>query len=316
MKKLLVVRNDRLGDLILILPALRIIKSSIDNIEIDCYIDEKYKDIQLITKYIDNTICGHDNLVTYINKKNYDYAISFFSTFKTGFQLWKSNINKRYAPSTKLAQFFYNKKISQYRSSSKKSEYEYNNDLANYFLEDNSYPITDINQPYIFFEEKVQRVDKIRPKIFIHPFTGGSSKTLSSDDFIELCKQINKKKACNFVLHCDNNDYDKCKALTDKSDALDIEIINPTDNLVQMFHNINQCDVFIAGSTGPLHVAAALNKKTVGFYPSKQSSIAKRWDTINPNSNKLAFTDTGSDKEHIKVDLTRVANLVKTNFLD
>ena len=69
MKKLLVVRNDRLGDLMLILPALRIIKSSIDNIEIDCYVNEKYRDIKLVTEYIDNTICGHDNLVRYIKKK-------------------------------------------------------------------------------------------------------------------------------------------------------------------------------------------------------------------------------------------------------
>ena len=80
---------------------------------------------------------------------------------------------------------------------------------------------------------------------------------------------------CSFVLHCDNSDYDKCRALADKSNEIDIETIHPTDNLLQMFHNINQCDIFIAGSTGPLHVAAALNKKTVGFYPSKLSSIGR-----------------------------------------
>ena len=91
------------------------------------------------------------------------------------------------------------------------------------------------------------------------------------------------------MLHCDKNDYDKCKALSVKSNELDIQIIDPTDNLLQMFHNINQCDVFIAGSTGPLHVAAALNKKTVGFYPSKLSSIGRRWDTINLDRNKLAL---------------------------
>ena len=35
-------------------------------------------------------------------------------------------------------------------------------------------------------------MDKKKPKIFVHPFTGGSSKTLSDNDFLELCKQINK----------------------------------------------------------------------------------------------------------------------------
>ena len=52
MKKLLVVRNDKLGDLILTLPALKIIKSSITEIEIDCLVDSKYYEIKYMTKYI------------------------------------------------------------------------------------------------------------------------------------------------------------------------------------------------------------------------------------------------------------------------
>ena len=38
MNKILVIRNDRLGDLMLILPALKIIKSSIPDIQIDCFV--------------------------------------------------------------------------------------------------------------------------------------------------------------------------------------------------------------------------------------------------------------------------------------
>jgi ADP-heptose:LPS heptosyltransferase len=63
----------------------------------------------------------------------------FFLLFLVAYKLWKGGIKKRYAPSTKLAQVFYNKKIKQRRSESIKSEYEYNNDLANFFLKDNGY---------------------------------------------------------------------------------------------------------------------------------------------------------------------------------
>ena len=83
-----------------------------------------------------------------------------------------------------------------------------------------------------------------------------------------------------------------------------------------MFHNINECDLFIAGSTGPLHVAAALNKKTVGFYPSKTSSSLLRWDTINDEQNKLSFSDIGNDEKHIKVDLCHTAQLISKNLLN
>ena len=316
MKKLLAVRNDKLGDLILTLPALRIIKSSIPDIQIDCLVDDKFSDIHLITEYIDNVICPQDDLVSKIAAKNYDYSISFFSTFNTGYKLWKSNIKQRYAPATKLAQIFYNKKIKQNRSLSIKSEYEYNNDLAKFFLKDNSYKILSSNNYCISLKKDVEISNKKKKLVFIHPFTGGSSKTLSCNDFIDLCKELNKLKDCSFTLHCDSHDHPKCLELEKLAQGLDIKTISPTRDLCKMFHNINECDLFIAGSTGPLHVAAALNKKTVGFYPTKTSSTLLRWDTINDEKNKLSFSDIGNDEQHIKIDLCGTAELISKNLLN
>ena len=79
MKKLLVVRNDKLGDLILILPALKLIKTSCVDIQIDCLLDKKYSEISSITKYIDNTIYDDRNLVSVINDENYDLSLIHIS---------------------------------------------------------------------------------------------------------------------------------------------------------------------------------------------------------------------------------------------
>ncbi len=315
MRKLLVVRNDKLGDLILILPALKLIKSSCSNIQIDCLVDKKYSEISSITKYIDNTIYDDTNLVEVINNKNYDSSISFYSSFVTGYKLWLSNIPKRYAPATKLAQIFHNKKIKQDRSLSLKSEYEYNNILAKFFLKDNYCKILPADNSCISLNEKsISSKNKIL--IFIHPFTGGSSKTLSGDDFIQLCFELDRNANCKFILHCAADDYVKCQKLEEKAEGLDISTIDPTNNLIKMYKNINSCDLFIAGSTGPLHVAASLNKKTVGFYPSKRSSTLLRWDTINDRKNKLNYSDTGNDKNFIKVDLKKIANEISRDLLN
>ena len=101
-----------------------------------------------------------------------------------------------------------------------------------------------------------------------------------------------------------------------KINGQDISTIDPTNNFIEMYKNINSCDLFIAGSTGPLHVAASLNKKTVGFYPSKQSSTLVRWDTINDRKNKLTYSDTGDDKNFIKVDLKKIANEIRRDLLN
>jgi ADP-heptose:LPS heptosyltransferase len=94
-----------------------------------------------------------------------------------------------------------------------------------------------------------------------------------------------------------------------------MDVIKPTDQLIQMFSNINECDLFISGSTGPLHVAGSLNKKTVGFYPSKKSSTSLRWRTINEESNKLSFEDSETDDKHIKVDIKSVVNEIYNKLL-
>ena len=307
MKKLLVVRNDRLGDVMLGLPALKIIKSSAPDIQIDYLVDKKYADISIISEYIDNTICDNRELLDVLKKKNYNYSITLFSTFDIGYKLWKARINNRYAPATKIAQIFYNKKFKQRRSQSIKPEYEYNNDLARFFLDDNGYKIRNGASPYINLRNNSNNLNT-KKIVYIHPFTGGSSKTLSVSDFINLCYELNKFCKLKFVLHCDHNDYEKCKIIENKMcNLLDVETINPTNNLKEMFINISKCDVFISGSTGPLHVAGALNIKTVGFYPAKKSSTSLRWDTINNQNNKLFFEDTDIFSQDIQVDIQSVA---------
>ena len=158
----------------------------------------------------EKTIYDDANLVEVINNKNYDFSISFYSSFVTAYKLWLSNIPKRYAPATKLAQMFHNKKIKQNRSLSLKSEYEYNNALAKFFLKDNFYKVLPADNSYISLNEKsISSNNKIL--IFIHPFTGGSSKTLSGDDFIQLCFELDRNVNCKFILHCASDDYVKCQ---------------------------------------------------------------------------------------------------------
>ena len=314
MKKILVIRNDRLGDLMLILPALRIIKSSIPGIVIDCLVNKSYKDISLLSNDIDNVLIDTD-LSNIILGHEYNHSVSFFSTFSTGYKLWRANIKNRYAPATKLAQVFHNKTIKQSRSKSIKPEYEYNNDLVRYFLDDNGYRIIKPDGPFIKLENQKEKNGNSKKIIFVHPFTGGSSKTLSEDDFIELCIELDKLCPYKFILHCDIYDYDKCLTMKNKLFKLDIDVIKPTNQLTQMFSNINQCDLFIAGSTGPLHVAGSLNKKTVAFYPSKKSSTYIRWSTINDESNKLGYEDSGIEGRYIKIDIPRTANEIYKKLL-
>jgi len=70
-------------------------------------------------------------------------------------------------------------------------------------------------------------------------------------------------------------------------------------------NNINVSDVFMSGSTGPLHVAGALNKKTIAFYPNKKSSTSLRWETINSFNKRFSLTDLNKSRKYITIDMKK-----------
>jgi ADP-heptose:LPS heptosyltransferase len=108
------------------------------------------------------------------------------------------------------------------------------------------------------------------------------------------------------LIHCSQEEEQIAKNLKISVDSeVTIRVIEPKKSILHMIKNISVCDIFIAGSTGPLHVAGALNKRTIGFYPKKKSSTSLRWETINNFENKLSFTDFGNNKNFISVDVKK-----------
>jgi len=75
--------------------------------------------------------------------------------------------------------------------------------------------------------------------------------------------------------------------------------------------------MFIGGSTGPLHVAGALNRPTCGFFPLRRSATSLRWQTLNDADRRLAFSPPPSTDvdDMSRVDLDAAAQAI-SNLLD
>ena len=90
-----------------------------------------------------------------------------------------------------------------------------------------------------------------------------------------------------------------------------------TEGLRLFSMHIQFCDLFISGSTGPLHIAGALNRPTAAFYPLRRSATALRWQTLNTPNNRLAFTPPASagESDMSKIDPSSAANKIHITFL-
>jgi ADP-heptose:LPS heptosyltransferase len=74
------------------------------------------------------------------------------------------------------------------------------------------------------------------------------------------------------------------------------DISNEIGDLREMIKIISQADLFFAPSTGPLHIADALNIKCVGLFCHRNASRAKLHGTLNDRSINLEVSEEYCNK--------------------
>ncbi len=274
----LVTRHDKIGDFITILPLLKILKNN-TNHRVIVMVSKINYDLACSINYIDDVILYSDSLyknISEIRSRTIDVSISCFIDNKLGIALFLSNIKTRISPATKLAQIFFNKKIKQRRSKVEKTEWEYNIDLLKVFQ-------PDIN---CLFEKPLLVLSSIRSQgkqkiIAFHPGFGGSSEgNLRLDDYLRLARSITKKEDVKVIFTFGPDDGDSKAYIENKIDFT-AELIDSKMSLVDFCKLISSCDVFVSTSTGPMHLAGALNIKTVSFFGDNLFASSKRWATIS-----------------------------------
>lgn len=308
--KLLVVRNDKLGDFVLSFPALRLLKRALPNLELHVLVPAYTQPIAEMNPDIDKVILdpgaaqgwrGLWQLRRRFRQERYTAVITLFSTTRIGFICWLSRIPIRIAPATKLAQIFYNHRIRQRRSRSEKPEHAYNSDLARYYLrqQDLADEIT-TQAPYLQIPESGQhdlyqtfitrhRIPAGNKLIFMHPGSGGSAVNLSITQYAQLANAMTCPVPYTLVISCAPAEERQARELAKLLSVAHVVYVSDA-GLQRFVQHLNLATLFISGSTGPLHIAGALNRPTAGFYPNRRSATPLRWQTLSTDERRLAFS--------------------------
>jgi len=335
-KKILVIRNDKIGDFMLSWPSFALLKKQYPETEITALVPEYTAPLAEKCEWIDKVLIDNKkksfipdvlSLAKKIKQNNYDLSISLFSESRTSASLWLARVKKRIGPATKLAQIFLNDTVRQKRSQSKKPEYEYNLDLIRYFIKNNGdTPIQTPEPPFLIFDKSETNIIKNSvlekysiPRstklVFIHPGTGGSAINLSAEQYAKLVLGITTDKDIYIIITAGPGELPIAEKLSGLLKETKHHIHYSTSGIIDFCKFISICDVFISGSTGPLHIAAALNKRTVAFYPSKKSATSLRWRTINTEEKQLMFT-LGDENNQLNslIDLGPVSQVIKNKY--
>ncbi|HBA27262.1 MAG TPA: hypothetical protein DCY98_07725 [Nitrospinae bacterium] len=317
MKKILIARTDRIGDVVLSTPVLKSLKNSFPSVSISVLVRPYTKDIVTDNPNVDEviiydpegehrTIRGLFKLAKEIENKNFDTALILFLDFKVGLLTYLSKIPRRIGPGTKLAQIFLTDRIKQHRSKVDKHETDYNLELAEILgakpVRQSEIYVPDkiTKKVNVFFSELLtHNLQLITPIVGIHPGSGGSARNWKPERYAELAdKIIDKTGAVIFVTGGPGEEE-----LVDRIiNSVKIPPLHPPlfkggqggvkgkafkyisyTGLKELSGVIERFNVLIGPSTGPIHIATAVGTPVVSIYCPIYVCQPKRWGPIGKN---------------------------------
>ena len=335
MEKILVIRNDKLGDYMLSWPAISLLKRQSPRSHLTVLIPAYTSGIAELCPWIDSILMDDGNsardLAGQITSGRFNASISLYSELRTALALWLARIPVRIGPATKIAQTFLNYRLRQKRSQSLKPEYEYNLDLARFYItQRGDTPVKPTGPPYLEFnaiESQTLRERYIidheiadgKKLIFIHPGGGGSAVNLTLKQFAQLADRLAQAANAHFVITAGPDELETAIELSSLIHDHPCSIYHSLQGLQQFARFISTCDLFISGSTGPLHIAGALNVPTAAFYPARRSATALRWQTLNDAGKRIAFSPKKYQKTATTLDVdidicaAKIASFLETH---
>lgn len=336
--RILVVRNDRLGDFMLAYPTFILLKQALPSTAIHALVPAYTRDMARCCRGVDAVEIdpGPDApfteqlaLLRRLRQARYDAVLALVSTTRIGWLTAAAGIPYRLAPATKIAQVFYNRRLTQRRSRSAKSEHVYNLDLGLRLLADHGIarPVPPV-PPYLRFPDtEIQRlraefcrargVPADHRLVFVHPGSGGSASNLSVEQYAALARALRATRPFTLVITAGPGEEAAAMRLEARTEGLHRTVYHSRAGLAPFAQHIQFADLFISGSTGPLHIAGALDRPTAAFYTRRRSATALRWQTLNSPERRLAFSPppSAAPEDASAVDVTAAAQAISERFL-
>ena len=287
-KNILVVRNDRFGEFLLNIPALRALKETFTNARIIAVVDPYVRELaKSISSFIDEIIEWSEErhsllaklrLVNLLSKKNINIALMLNPSKEFNIITRLCGIPIRVGYDRKCG-FLLTHKMKDEKYLGNKHEIEYNLELVG-LIGAKTQDLTlslNINNDIINNLCKDFGITSYDNLIALHPWTSDPLKQWPRDNFFELAKRIADELGIKVIIVGGKEEEQKSKELFS---GLENKIINLTGKttLKQLAAILKQCRLLISGDSGPVHLASAVNAKVLAIFRNDiPGKSAKRW---------------------------------------
>lgn len=286
---ILINQIKNIGDVILALPLFGLIKHHFPKCKLTLLgldytqaVSEIAQDIDTHFSYNQLRKLSDKEAIKMVKSHQFSHVIHLANNKWVARICAKSKIPCRLGTSQRWYHWLYcNYTINQGRRNSRLHETELNVD----FLQELGVkPLREKRKlfPFIHLTPKVQNLPadvkvmlaRKRFKLILHPGSNGHGREWPRAHYLQLVRLLNTG-AIDIYLTGSQAEAKRFAGLIDACP----EAFNMMGRLTldQFLFFINQCDGLVASGTGPVHIAAALNKPTLGLFPPRKGISPRRW---------------------------------------
>jgi len=274
-KNILIVRNDRFGEFLLNIPAIRAVKETFKESKVILAVDPYVKELAGKVQYADEVIEWKNGKHSFLEiikfgfvlkKKGIDIAVIMNPYKDTNIAAYLAGIPVRVGYAHKW-DFLLTKRMEDLKHLSQKHEVEYNLDLVK----------------VIGAETKDKRLvlnidDNVKAEniIVIHPWTSDAVKQWPEERFCELALRIVKETDSDVLIVGGPGELQRSAAFN----GLDNRIKNLTGKttLVELSSILKKSKLLVSGDSGPIHIACSVKTPVIALFRNDMPGKGpKRW---------------------------------------
>ena len=291
-KNILVIRNDRFGEFLLNIPAIRALKEKFPDSKIILAVDPYVKELAMHIPCVDEVIIwknGKHSLVDVfkfsriLKKKAIDIAFVMNPSKDSNIAIRLAGIPERIGYSHKW-DFLLTRKMEDLKHAGQKHEIEYNLDLVKLVGAETKNKKLTLNLGETVLQAGAVNVySPGLSYVAIHPWTSDPIKQWPVECFRELALRLAKEMDFDIVIVGGKNELSR----SDNFNYLNSRIHNLTGKttLLQLAAILKNSKLLISADSGPVHLACSVGTPVIALFRNDMPGKgAKRWGPWGANS--------------------------------
>ncbi|MFH1772399.1 MAG: lipopolysaccharide heptosyltransferase II [Candidatus Omnitrophota bacterium] len=296
-KKILIVRTDRLGDVILSTPVISVLRKNFPHAHIgflcrpytyeavnrNPYLDE----VIVYDKYgKQKSLLSTIKFAFFIRRKHFDWSIILHPTNRAHLISFIAGIPFRVGWDRKMG-FLLSKRLPHVKQDGLKHESEFNLDILRSLsltVEDTClhFPLSHEAEKQISIILSNLKIEDGSKFVVIHPSASCPSKRWPQDNYSELVKMLQKKSNLKIIIITVKGEEGFGKLIVENNEVVDLR---GKLTIVQTASLLKKAALFISNDSGPVHIAAAIGTPVISIFGRKDPGLSPlRWKPLGKNS--------------------------------